>query len=992
MIKSEPQVLGVAKDRASPFDSLIARGIDVDASERRRMEYSYDASNYRVRPAAVAFPRSAEEVVELLAVCADAGIPVTSRGGGTSLAGNSIGEGLVIDLSRHMRAVGEIETAGSKAEAAGADEATVWVEPGAVLSELRAEIEARSDGALTFAPDPSSHTRATVGGSYGNDACGNHSIAYGRFSEHIVEAELVTADGARIIVGSDGASAHGGIRAADPTDLRSAERAAELESRLRGLAAENLAPLRTELETIPRQVSGYHLGRLLPERGFDVAAALAGSEGSCAIVVRARVRLVPKLAATALVCVGYDDTIAIARDVLTMLSFEPTAIEGLDAAIVEIMRAHRGPESVDELPAGSAYAIVEFSAADEAAAVAECERLIAGLRKSGRARDFIIVTEPTRRAKLWRVREDGAGLLSRQLDGTQAWTGWEDAAVAPEKLADYLQGFTALLDEYGYSGPLYGHFGAGCVHVRIDFDLHSRAGRERFGEFVADAARLVVEHGGSLSGEHGDGRARGEHLALMYSPRMVELFREFKRIWDPAGLLNPGIIVDPPGVVESLALDGVPDRSWLPVAGHLPTRADPFVLEAQACIGVGRCRATSGGFMCPSYRATGDEKDSTRGRSRVLQEMVRTSRTPAEGWRSPEVMDALDLCLSCKACATDCPAGVDVAHMKSEFTQEFYRGRLRPLVHYTIGWLPRWIPLLTRAAPLVNAVMRLRPLRALGRLAGISSERRMPRFVPRRELRRRRREAGFDAAGGTLLFIDSFTGAFRPEVVPAAARVLRSSGGPVACAADACCGLTFISTGQREAAARLMGGLVDRLDDGTERPIVVLEPSCAAAIRDDGPKLLGTPGAERVARRVQSFATAIRERQRAGWAPEPAAPTEVVVQEHCHEHSVFGATVQAEVLRRWGVTRIVESSSCCGVAGNFGFEREHFDVSMKVAEQSIAPALAAAPESPVLTDGFSCSMQVEQLQPERGSLHLAQLLDGAVGSAEPQRLRARSRR
>lgn len=962
-----------------PFASLAACGIEVDSSERRLMEYSYDASNYRVRPTAVAFPRSTAEVAELLAASVAAGLPVTCRGGGTSLAGNSIGRGLIIDMSRYMREVGAIET-----DEHG--EASVWVEPGAVLSELRAEVEAKSEGSLTFAPDPSSHTRATVGGSYGNDACGNHSVAYGRLSDHVREVELLTADGARVI------AARGSVRAADPGDEHSIRRAAELETRLRALVGENLAPIRTELQTIPRQVSGYHLGRLLPEQGFDVPAALAGSEGSCAVLVRARVRLVPRPEATILLCAGYDDTVEIARDVTTMLAAAPTAIEGLDATIVEIMRSRRGPESVDELPAGRAYAIIEFSADTERDAVANCERLISELRVAGRARDFLVVTDPSSRSKLWRIREDGAGLLSRQLDGSQSWTGWEDAAVAPERLADYLIEFNALLEEYGYTGPLYGHFGAGCVHVRIDFDLRSGAGRQRFEAFIADAARLVVRHGGSLSGEHGDGRARGQHLPLMYSQRMMEIFREFRRIWDQSGMLNRGIIIDPPSVTESLALAGVPDRDWLPQPENLagavlaedrqrlsirPVGADPFVLEAQACIGVGRCRASSGGFMCPSYRATGDEKDSTRGRSRVLQEMVRSSRTPAEGWRSPEVMDALDLCLSCKACATDCPAGVDIAHVKSEFTQEHYRGRLRPLVHYTIGWLPRWIPILTRFAPVVNLATRLRPVRALGRLAGISSERRMPSFAPHRRLRRRLREAELDTTGETLLFIDSFTRAFRPEVIPAAARVLRESGTTVGCTAEACCGLTFISTGQRDTAARLMGRLVERLDDGTDRPIVVPEPSCAAAIRDDGPKLLGSTAASRVASRVQSFATAIRDRQRAGWVPEAPAPEAVVVQEHCHEHSVFGATVQAEVLRNWGVRRVVESSTCCGVAGNFGFERDHYDVSMLVAEQSIAPALAAAPEAPVLTDGFSCTMQVQQLQPGRGSAHLAQLLDGS---------------
>lgn len=956
------------------LEGLAALGVEVDISNRRRSEYSYDASNYRVRPEGVAFPRSADEVRRLLVACRASGISVTGRGGGTSMAGNAIGEGIIIDLSRYMRAVGSIET-----DEAG--EPSAWVEAGSVLSELRAQLERLSNGTLTFVPDPSSHTRATLGGSHGNDACGNHSVAYGRTSHHVIEVELATTDGALLIAGP------GGLRPSESSDEHSAARAADLNTRLGELVSANLVPLRTELQTIPRQVSGYHLGNLLPEQSFDVARALAGSEGSCVIITRARVRLMPKPAATALLCVGYDDPESAARDVMPMLEArpKPTAIEGLDAAIVEIMRARRGTDSVEALPDGEAYVIIEFSADEIAEARAACARLAEDLMARGRARDYLIETDPVRRAKLWRVREDGAGLSSRRLDGTQTWPGWEDSAVAPERLADYIQDLRALIADSGFTGSMYGHFGAGCVHVRIDFDLRSASGRERFTAFVAEASELVVHHGGSLSGEHGDGRARGQHLALMYSPRMIELFAEFKRIWDPSGILNPGIIVDPPAVSASLALDGVPEHSWLRGERQPLPLLDPFVSEVQACIGVGRCRATSGGFMCPSYRATGDEKDSTRGRSRVLQEMVRTSQVPAEGWRSTEVMAALDLCLSCKACSTDCPAGVDMAHLKSQFTQEFYRGRVRPLVHYTIGWLPRWIPLLTRFTALVNWGAKQRVLRGAAQAAGITARRELPVFRPRREFMRRKREAGFDAGGDTVLFVDSFTGAFRPEVVPAAARVLQQSGSTVACAPDACCGLTFISTGQRAEAARRMNRLVKLLDDGTERPIVVLEPSCAAAIHDDAAALASDPdrraAAERVSARVQSFGTAVRERMRAGWHPTAKAPGEVVVQSHCHEHAAFGAGVQREVLHGWGVENVIESSSCCGVAGNFGFERDHYELSMQVAEHSIVPALAAgSQDAPVLTDGFSCAMQAKQLG--RGSVHLAQLLDPPPVSRE----------
>jgi FAD/FMN-containing dehydrogenase/Fe-S oxidoreductase len=931
-------------------DRLRGRGLDVDDTPRRLIEYSYDASNYRIRPGAVVFPRTVDEVREIVAICADAGVPVVPRGGGTSMAGNAVGEGVVIDASRWLTRIEEVDVAS----------ASVWVEAGVILGELRTTVERASRGALTFAPDPSSATRATIGGSIGNDACGNHSVAYGRMTHHLHEIDLVCADGSAVRVGPEG------ICAVDPADTASVARARELDSGLRELVRSHLGPIRTELQRIPRQVSGYHLGELLPEHGFDLVRAMAGTEGTCAIVVRARVGLVPAPGATAMLCLGYDDTVTSARDVMGILELKPSAVESLDERIVDIMRHRRGAASVDSLPAGGAYLLVEFSADTLADAQALCERARDILVDRGRVAGHVIVTDPGARAKLWRVREDGAGLSSRRLDDVQTWPGWEDSAVAPERLADYLEDLLALVHAYGYSAVTYGHFGAGCVHMRLDFDLSDSGGRRTYAEFMRAAAELVVAHGGSLSGEHGDGRARSQLLEVMYSPEMIVLFRAFKHLWDPEGLLNPGIIVDPAPIDEALALEGLPAPD---------ERRQLYFGNTHACIGVGRCRSTSGGFMCPSYRATRDEKDSTRGRARVLQDLVLTNGSMRDGWSKPEIREALDLCLSCKACSSDCPTGVDIAEAKSELVDAHYRGRLRPFTHYSIGWLPRWLPLLTRIAPLANIASRNRVLRALAERLGISARRRLPAFISAGRLRAAVEEAAFRDNAEVLIFADSFTRAFRPEVIPAAARVLGETGDVVGCTSDACCGLTWISTGQREGARRRLRRLVDRFDDGTQRPIVVLEPSCAAAIRDEAPKLVGGEAADRVARRVVSFAAAIDTALRRGYRPSTPPPAHAVVQSHCHEHAVFGAGLQTRVLEGWGVPSISASSSCCGVAGNFGFEAEHFDLSMKVAEHSIRPALDARPDAPVLTDGFSCAMQVGQIDALRGSVHLARLMD-----------------
>lgn len=969
---------------------LARLGLDVDGSTRRRSEYSYDASNYRIVPIAVVFPRSADHVAAAAAYCHKRRVPLVARSGGTSMGGNAIGPGVVLDFSRHLNRLRDVDGAAGTAVA----------DAGIVLTTLAARVRAATEGRLTFAPDPSSASRACLGGAIGNDACGNHSVRYGRTTDHVEELHLVTADGLRLT------ATRTGLSATDESDTAASERARELSTHLRDLTARNLAILRTDLETIPRQVSGYHLAHLLPEHGFDVARALVGSEGTCAIVVSARVRLVPVASSQLLVCVGYPSVVDAARDVPAILPYAPSAIEGIDRSIVATMQARRGRDSVTGLPglAGdTSTAAWLFIDLDEQSAErmgesdvgSTAKRLVDDLRAQGRMIDASTVEDPAVRRSLWRVREDGAGLSSRLADrddagvgaGYESWPGWEDAAVAPERLADYLDDFSALLDRFGLTGVMYGHFGAGCMHVRITFDLRSAAGRETMNKFCTAAAELVVAHGGSLSGEHGDGRARSALLPIMYAPAMLTAFAEFKRIWDPHGTLNPGSIVDPPPITEHLALADVPTRRWpteIQFGGtHRGTDLDPFVHAVQACIGVGRCRTESNGVMCPSYRATRDEKDSTRGRARVLQDMVRTAPSVESGWRSEDVAEALDLCLSCKACSTDCPTGVDMASYKSEFLHQHYRGRRRPLSHYSLGWMPAWLSAAGLAAPIMNAVMRTRLRTLAAHAGGLDPRRSMPQFATGRA---RRTHLGalpsVDATTETILFVDSFTRAFRPQVATAAAEVLGATGDRVGCSAENCCGLTWISTGQLGHARKVLNRTANAFDDDTDRTIVVPEPSCAAALRKDLPELVDTPAAHRVARRVRSFADHLPALLDGGWRPT-ALPTSVTLQTHCHEYAVFGAHSGRAALEALGV-EVHTADGCCGVAGNFGFEKGHYEVSMQVAEHALAPALRAAPDRPVITDGFSCAMAVAHLatvdpQITATGVHLAELLTAPKG-------------
>ncbi|WP_030944588.1 FAD-binding and (Fe-S)-binding domain-containing protein [Streptomyces sp. NRRL S-646] len=954
-------------DPATALEPLVARlaesapGLRVETGPGSTGVYAYDASNYRVPPRAVVFPRSADDVVAVLRACREAHVPVTARGGGTSMAGNAVGPGVVLDFSRYMNRILDIDPVAR----------TARVEAGVILDALR---DASAPHGLTFGPDPSSHSRCTLGGMIGNDACGNRSVRHGRTSSHIEALEIVTADGVRAVADRTG------LRAADPNDTDAVERVTRLEADVRRLIEANLASIRTELGRIPRQVSGYQLHHLLPEHGFDMARALVGTEGSCAVVTAATVRLVATAQASTLLTLGYGDVVDAAEDIPEILRWHPTAVEGMDEAIVATMRARRGPDSVTGLPEGRAWLYVELDGEDQGAVDARAAELLDVLKARGRMTGGRVVLSPAERRSLWRVREDGAGLAARLVDGGESWPGWEDSAVAPEHLAAYLRDFRKLLAAHGLTGVLYGHFGAGCVHVRIDFDLATDAGRAATRRFLAEAAALVVEHGGTLSGEHGDGRARGELLEVMYSHRLIRAFAAFKEIFDPEGLLNPGVIVAPARLDAHLALH-TPELLPVDTLFTFPHDQDGFAGAVRRCVGVGRCRSDTGGVMCPSYRATGEENDSTRGRTRLLQEMVRGG-TVQDGWRSTEVKDALDLCLSCKACSSDCPVGVDMATYKAEFLHQHYKGRLRPRSHYSLGWLPVTSVLAGYAARPVNALLRGPVGKLLARLGGVTTKRRIPAFASRYALRRTLSTAKTGDPAKALLFVDSFTRAFRPEVAGATGRVLADAGLPCTAEEGLCCGLTWVSTGQLSLARRVMARTVARLDNGDDRPIVVAEPSCAAALKRDVPELLGTDAAQRVAARVHTLTGALSDLAAPGWTP-PELPDSVVLQTHCHEYATFKGHHPRDLLGRLGVRNVDEAEGCCGLAGNFGFETQHHDTSMAVAELALKPRLDDIDQDTptvVVADGFSCATQIDHLAGDRGirALHLAELLDPAA--------------
>jgi len=1147
------------------FLSDLRALIDVDASVGTRARYSSDAGLTRIPPLAVAFPRTPEQALAAFDLARAHGVPLTARGGGTSCASNAIGPGLVLDFSRHMNRVLSIDP----------EARTATVEPGCVGSTLQA---AAAKHGLRFGPDPSSQNRATIAGMVANNACGPHATAWGRTSDNIVALDCVDGRGRRF------------------TATTSHDSALRDVPGLAALIDSHLAPIRTQLGRFKRQVSGYSLEHLTPEGGRNLAAMLTGTEGTLVLILSVTVRLVPLPDAPVLAALGYRSMIEAADDVPALLAHSPLAVEGMDRRLVDVVRAHKGPGAVPALPEGEGWLLVEVGAPGEDV-TASLERARA-LCADSAAIDTVVYPPGDQASALWRIRADGAGLGGRTPpDGAgggdqQAWPGFEDAAVPPENLGAYLRDFTALMEEFDIDGLLYGHFGDGCVHVRLAMPLETPAGVAHSRAFLQSAARICAAHGGSVSGEHGDGRARGELLRFMYSPEMLDLFARVKHVFDPGNLLNPGVLAAPMDEAEAasrararalaarsggaggLAAHGGPDTvvsdrddartsrsdlfpadgasgasdascapadgalepqpgdgadgglarlsaprsaasggasgasdaSGAPADGALelqpgvdpldanlrrvaahPMPADggfafthdggDFTAAVHRCTGVGKCRAgVPGTFMCPSYLATRDEKDVTRGRARILQEAANSQLVQAIN--SPEVLEALDLCLACKACSADCPAGVDMARYRSEALFRTYRGRLRPLSHYTLGWLPRLTRVTARVpglAAVANAIMSVAPLRSLAfRIIGLDPRRGMPAlqsgtvtaWARRRNLLAGSVPAGdaassFTATSGTatsgtaaraaasssakspsaatsaaatdarerggtpassnstrerggtpassnstrereaatassmsgspilsgprdpggrpyaLVWADSFSQTLDGTGARAVVDVLEANGFAPIVAPDACCGLTWITTGQLTGAkkhlASLLGVLAPFAASGI--PIVGVEPSCTAVLRDDLMDLLpDDPRSALVSGATHTLAEVLSAVPESSRNLPSLEGVEIVAQPHCHHYSVMGWDTDQALLESLGA-RVTRLEGCCGLAGNFGMEAGHYDLSVAVASHSLLPSLSAQPDAVYLADGFSCRTQAAQLA-GRGGVHLATLLAG----------------
>ena len=919
---------------------------EVRFDDGTRALYATDASNYRQVPIGVVLPRDADDVIAAVTLARKHGAPILGRGAGTSLAGQCCNVAVVLDMSKYMHRIAEMNPAGRFAR----------VEPGIVLDDLRREAEKHT---LTFGPDPATHAQCTIGGMIGNNSCGVHSIMSGKTVDNIEELDVLTYDGVRMRVGATGEEELQAI-------VAGGGRRGEIYAGLRSIRDRYADLIRAKFPRIPRRVSGYNLDELLPENGFHVARALVGSECTCVLVLEAKTKLVYSPPARALLVIAYPTVYEGADDVPRVLGFGPIGLEGFDDLLVrDQIYKKMNPHGIALLPEGGGWLLAEFGGETYEEASEKARRLAATFEPA-RTRLF---DNSSREARfVWAVRESGLGATGHVPGKPLMWEGWEDAAVAPDKLGGYLRDLRELLERYEYGGDFYGHFGDGCVHTRTNFDLKSEPGIARFRAFIDDAADLVASYGGSFSGEHGDGQARGALLEKMFGPELMTAFREFKSLWDPQNKMNPGKLISPYEPHENLRL-GAQYAPWNPET-HFSYAEDYGRMNHAVlrCVGVGRCRRLDGGTMCPSYQVTREEEHSTRGRARLLFEMFEGKVVP-RSWKNEAVKESLDLCLACKGCKGDCPTQVDMATYKAEFMSHYYQGRLRPMPAYTMGLIHTWAGIAQHMPGLANALMTLgKPF------AGVAKERRMPRFA-----RKTFREQFAPKASGrprVILWADTFNNHFTPGTALAAAEVLERAGYAVDVPRKRlCCGRPLYDWGFLDRAKKLLREILEHVD--TDVPIVGLEPSCVSVFRDELPHLFPKDErAQKLARNVLTLSEFLAREK----VELPQLPRRAIVQAHCHHKSVMRFDAEELLLRKMGVELTHPDSGCCGMAGAFGFEAKHYDLSMKLGERVILPMVREADaETLIIADGFSCREQIEQ-GTGRKTLHFAEVVRLAYGS------------
>ncbi|PYJ70770.1 MAG: FAD-binding oxidoreductase [Verrucomicrobia bacterium] len=942
-----------------------------------RALYSTDSSNYRQIPIGVVIPRDHSDVIATVAACRKFGAPITCRGGGTSLAGQCCNAAVIIDFTKYMNRVIEIDV----------EKKLARVEPGLILDDLQNKLKKRG---LIFGPDPATHSHCAIGGMLGNNSCGVHSVMaefYGggaRCSDNVREMELLLYDGTIMRVGKPDDAELAQIGAGH-------DRRSETYTKLLALRDKYAELIRQHFPKIPRRVSGYNLDELLPENGFNVARSLVGTEGTCVIILEATLELIDNPRARSLLVLGYPDIYQAGDHIAEIRKYGPIGLEGIDDVLIEAMKLKRiHPCDLEILPEGKGWLLIEFGGDTKEDADAPARELMAELKSRPDAPMMRLVDDPEHEKVVWEIRDSGLGASARVPNQPDTWEGWEDSAVSPDDIGKYLRDFRALLNKHDYLCTLYGHFGQGLVHTRIDFGLKTHEGIQKYLRFTDEAADLIRRYGGSLSGEHGDGQSRGELLPKLFGEQLVQAFREFKEIWDPDWKMNPGKIVRPYRRDENLRYGEKYDPPQWQTYFKYPKDKGSFSYAMERCVGVGKCRRHEHGTMCPSYMVTREEKHSTRGRARLLWEILNNDALRKNGWRDESVKDALDLCLACKGCKADCPMNVDMATYKAEFLSHYYKHRLRPIHAYAFGLIHVWAQLAAIAPGLVNFVNRAPIVSSLvKKFIGVAPQREMPAFASetfkawfarRKKTLNAQRPTPNAQGKSVLLWPDTFNNFFHPETAKAAVEVLEDAGFHIAVPeVDLCCGRPLYDYGMLDTAkrwlAQILAALRSEIEAGT--PMVGLEPSCTAVFRDELTEIFPqNEQAIRLSQQTFTFAEFFKK-----FAPEyepPKLTRRALLHGHCHHKAIMKIDADKELLKEVGLDFEVLDSGCCGMAGAFGFEKDHYDVSVACGERMLLPEVRrAAKDTLIIADGFSCREQIRQMS-ERQALHTAQVLRMAI--------------
>ncbi len=944
---------------ASELAAVIRGEVRFDAASRAL--YATDASNYRHVPIGLVVPRDQKDVMEAVALCRKHNAPILTRGAGTSLAGQACNAAVILDFSKYMNAIGEVDLA----------TLTMRVEPGAVLDRVREKAERHN---LTFAPDPATHSRCTLGGMIGNNSCGVHALMGGKTVDNIVALEVLLYDGTRMEVGATDEAELALI-------LAEGGRKAEIYGELRRIRDTYAELVRTKFPKIPRRVSGFNLDELLPEGSFNVARSLVGSEGTCAIILSATLQLVRSPQFRTLVGVGFAD-IFVAADLVPQLLTHPLiGLEGIDGLLLEALRRkQKSLSSLELLPGGDGFLLCEFGGDTQTDADAQAAAFAAFVIEIG-AHPMARIYTSAEAKRVWHIRESALGATAFVPGKGTGWEGWEDAAVDPAQLGSYLRAIYALMNEFGYQSPMYGHFGQGCVHMRHNFDLETAPGILKFREFMERATEIALAHGGSLSGEHGDGQSRGALLPKMFGPELMQAFRDFKRAWDPTNKLNPNKLIDAHEPHEDLRL-GADYKPWKPET-HFAFEEDNGSLASAAlrCVGVGACRKTDAGTMCPSFMATGEELHSTRGRAHLLWELMQGEVLP-DKWRNEQVRESLDLCLSCKACKSECPVSVDMATYKAEFLSHHFRGRVRPLFHYAFGRIDVGARIASHFPALANFLGSAPLIAQVAKgLLHIHPRRTLPKFAP--AFTRRDLPVVLDTLPHVFLWADTFNNYFHPSTMQAAHGVLTAAGFAVELPKKhLCCGRPLYDFGMLDVAKqyllKVLDELAPQLEAGT--PIVVLEPSCASVFRDELCGLLPQDARARKLRDQTFLLSEFLVKHAPHYMP-PQIAGDIIVHGHCHHRATMGMEDEMALLYATGANVTLLDSGCCGMAGPFGFEQDKYEVSQTLGERVLLPAVrGAASETMIVSDGFSCCEQITQNTKAR-PMHLAEVLASAQPSS-----------